>query len=421
MLSGSHDHLIKLWNIEGYEEQRILRARLLEGHADAILAAHFSPDGQSVVTASRDRTAKTWSVETGRELHSFEEGHEFLASTAIFFPGGKHLLTAAADNTARIWDVSTGTQSLRLDHTGRSAAAAISHDGQFVLTGGDDKRARLWDAKTGGLIRALAPRKADVTAVAFSPDDRVLLVADAAGHCELVNRSDGESLRSLEGHSGRIIAAAFLPQGHRVLTASSDKTVGQWNLDTGREESGSGVAASRRADGDGRQSGRTSCGDAVRRRADPGLEHRSGQGNQDHSPAGRTPRFALSGPRRTACAGRQLARATGPAMGPGHGASHPGTGSLGALVEQKSGQIWTAIYSPDANFVLTVGGNSADVGTRHRPAGHQLQPARCCGGGQFFAGRQAPGDSQLGQFGKDLGCHDGAGRVQARRRARKAM
>ncbi len=283
VLSGSHDHLAKLWNVEGYEEQRILRARLLEGHADAILSAHFSPDGQSVVTSSRDRTAKTWSVASGQQLSSFDEGHEFLTSTAIFLPGGKRVLTAAADNTARIWDVTTGTQALRMDHTGRSAAAAISHDGKFVLTGGDDKRARLWEAESGKLLRTLAVRKADVTAVAFSPDDRLLVVADAAGNCDLVGRDDGQAARPLVGHSGRIIAAAFLPSGHRLLTASSDKTVAQWNVETGKEESAPGPAASRCADGPGGQPRRSSRGDAVRRPVGPGMGHRSGQGHSHDS------------------------------------------------------------------------------------------------------------------------------------------
>jgi hypothetical protein len=358
-LSGSHDQLAKLWNIEGYEEQRVLRARLLEGHADAVLAAHFSPDGKSVVTASRDRTAKTWSVETGRELHSFEEGHEFLTSTAIFFPGGKQVLTAAADNTARVWDVSTGTQALRMDHTGRSAAAAVSHDGQFVLTGGDDKRARLWDAKTGALLKTLAACKADVTAVTFSPDDQVLLVADAAGHCELSNRTDGKSVRQLEGHSGRIIAAAFLPNGRRVLTASSDKTVGQWNLDTGREESAivlkhPDALTAMVVSPDGHHAV-TLCDDGLVRvwdidRAQTIKTIRPPGDRPDSLAVAPDGRHALVVHSRERLV-RQWDLATGLPI--------PGPSRSGALVEQKSGQIWTAVYSPDANFVLTVGGNTA--------------------------------------------------------------
>ena len=128
----------------------------------------------------------------------FEEGHDYLASTAAFFPDGKRLLTAAADNTTRTWDVTTGTQILRLDHTGHGSVAVLSHDGKTVLTGSDELTARLWNAETGELLRSTKPLVAEVTAVAFSPDDKQFFVGDAHGHCTLWNTANGrrKSIRS---------------------------------------------------------------------------------------------------------------------------------------------------------------------------------------------------------------------------------
>lgn len=34
--------------------------RRLDGHTDKVLSAAFSPDGQAIVTASADRTARIW-------------------------------------------------------------------------------------------------------------------------------------------------------------------------------------------------------------------------------------------------------------------------------------------------------------------------------------------------------------------------
>ena len=57
VVSVSYDHRARLWNVAAYEEMRVLGGKVLKGHRDAVLGAAFSPNGQTVVTASRDRSA----------------------------------------------------------------------------------------------------------------------------------------------------------------------------------------------------------------------------------------------------------------------------------------------------------------------------------------------------------------------------
>ncbi len=235
VLSASHDGVARQWNIDNYEELRTLQGRVLTGHQDAVLAAAYSRDQKQIVTASRDRTARTWDVSTGKLGMTFEEGHAYLASSAVFFPDGRRLLTAAVDNTVRGWDVATGGEVLRLDHTGRSAAIALSSDARWIATGSDQKTAQIWDAKTGKRQQTLAGNVAEITALAFSPDNQLLATGDAKGHVKLWNVASGEIVSKLEGHTRKISAIVFLPDGSRVLTASLDKTVSQWDVSSGKE------------------------------------------------------------------------------------------------------------------------------------------------------------------------------------------
>ena len=235
VLSAAHDGVVREWSIDNYEELRTLQGRILSGHQDAILGAAYSKDQKQIITASRDRTARTWNTGTGKPEMKFEEGHAYLASTAIFFPDGRRLLTSAVDNTTRLWDVTTGGQLLRMDHTGRSAAAAVTSDGRLVATGGDDKSVQLWDARTGALLKKLPGHIAEVTTLAFSPDHLQLASGDAKGHVRVWNVETGEALANLEGHTRKISAIAYTPDGNRILTASLDKTVGQWDAKTAKE------------------------------------------------------------------------------------------------------------------------------------------------------------------------------------------
>ncbi len=235
ILSAAHDNTVREWSIAGYEEIRTLQGRVLDGHSDAVLAAAYSNDQKQVVTASRDRTARTWNAQTGEAGLTLAEGHAYLASTATFFPDGHKLLTAAVDNTARIWDVGTGGQLLRLDRSGRAAAAALSHHAKWIVTGSDDKAAQLWDASTGKRLKKLEAHTTEVTAVVFSPDDRLLATGDAKGHVMLWSVDEGRVTLKLDGHSRRIAAITFTADGSRVLTASGDNTVGQWDVASGQE------------------------------------------------------------------------------------------------------------------------------------------------------------------------------------------
>jgi len=63
----------------------------------------FSPDGQRIVTASMDKTARVWDAETGQELRKFE-GHTKTVTCVAFSPDGKRIATASVDKTARVWD-----------------------------------------------------------------------------------------------------------------------------------------------------------------------------------------------------------------------------------------------------------------------------------------------------------------------------
>ena len=173
-------------------------------------------------------------------LGEFQQGHHYLATTAVFFPGGGRFLTAAVDNSARIWDVATGMQVQTLEGTGLSAAAAISPDGKRIATGSERRTARIWDT-LGNRLAETPDLRAEVTAVAFSPDGRLLFTGDQNGWCRLWDASAaGQSgalklLWEAQRHSRGVISVRFLPGGKRILTASSDRTVAQWDAAAGRE------------------------------------------------------------------------------------------------------------------------------------------------------------------------------------------
>jgi hypothetical protein len=76
----------------------------LLAHESIVVAAQFSPDGQRIVTASEDKTARVWDGKTGQLLATLA-GHESRVVAAQFSPDGQRIVTASEDKTARVWPV----------------------------------------------------------------------------------------------------------------------------------------------------------------------------------------------------------------------------------------------------------------------------------------------------------------------------
>jgi WD40 repeat protein len=75
---------------------------VLVDHAKIVRSAEFSHDGQRVVTASDDGTAKIWRSDGGGDVVTLY-GHEGPVLHASFSPDDRRVVTASSDRTVRVW------------------------------------------------------------------------------------------------------------------------------------------------------------------------------------------------------------------------------------------------------------------------------------------------------------------------------
>jgi WD40 repeat protein len=89
---------------------------------------------------------------------------------------------------------------------------------------------RLWDADTGQPIgQPLTGHTSAVFSVAFSPDGHRIVSGSSDNTVRLWDAETGQPIgQPLTGHTEAVNSVAFSPDGHRIVSASADKTVRLW-------------------------------------------------------------------------------------------------------------------------------------------------------------------------------------------------
>ncbi len=60
----------------------------LNGHANSVRSATYSPDGRRIVTASDDKTARVWDADSGRLVAELKD-HGDKVLSAMYSPNGR--------------------------------------------------------------------------------------------------------------------------------------------------------------------------------------------------------------------------------------------------------------------------------------------------------------------------------------------
>ncbi|MCI0682271.1 MAG: hypothetical protein L0Y71_09215 [Gemmataceae bacterium] len=203
-------------------------------HGAEITSLSFSPDGQRLATASRDRTVKIWDLGNGHEILAYR-GHTDHVNAAAYSPDGQRIASAGADKEVRIWDAATGKDVHVLKGPGTySKSLAWSRDGKHLVVsqagaqGSNPGIVCIFDAATGALKRALTDFRLLVHHVTFNGDGTIMSTGGSDGqmrHWEypkVVDNPNQPEYWAQQDPSGTAYHIAFSPDNRSLARTGAD-------------------------------------------------------------------------------------------------------------------------------------------------------------------------------------------------------
>ena len=76
----------------------------LEGHTHHVLSVAYSPDGQHILSGSRDSTIRIWDARNGATVGKPLKGHAMAVCSVAYSPNGWYFVSGSWDNTIHVWN-----------------------------------------------------------------------------------------------------------------------------------------------------------------------------------------------------------------------------------------------------------------------------------------------------------------------------
>ncbi|XP_033841910.1 WD repeat-containing protein 37 isoform X2 [Periophthalmus magnuspinnatus] len=209
----------------------------LKSHQGVVIAADWLVGGKQVVTASWDRAANLYEVETSELVHSLT-GHDQELTHCCTHPTQRLVVTSSRDTTFRLWDFrdpSIHSVNVFQGHTD-TVTSAVFTAGDNVVSGSDDRTVKVWDLKNMRSPIATIRTDSAVNRISVSANNRIIALPHDNRQVRLFDMS-GVRLARLPrsnrmGHRRMVCCTAWNEENQscNLFTCGFDRQAIGWNI-----------------------------------------------------------------------------------------------------------------------------------------------------------------------------------------------
>ncbi|XP_051943497.1 WD repeat-containing protein 37-like isoform X1 [Hippocampus zosterae] len=209
----------------------------LRSHQGVVIAADWLVGGKQVVTASWDRAANLYDVETSELVHSLT-GHDQELTHCCTHPTQRLVVTSSRDTTFRLWDFrdpSIHSVNVFQGHTD-TVTSAVFTVGDNVVSGSDDRTVKVWDLKNMRSPIATIRTDSAVNRISVSASQRIIALPHDNRQVRLFDMSGVRLARlprsNRQGHRRMVCCSAWCEDNAscNLFTCGFDRQAIGWNI-----------------------------------------------------------------------------------------------------------------------------------------------------------------------------------------------
>ena len=235
--SAGDDFDLRVWSLADKT------ARIIGSHQGKITDISFSPDGETIATASWDGSIGVWRV-SGRGSRDMADwpvlartltGHKSGVNAVTFSQDGGTLYSASSDGTIRTWrfEDEEADSNVLVKHGFGVNKLILNENEGWLAYGAVDGGTRLIDPQTGDTIADFTLDRRPILAMAYDPGTYQLAVGDGEGFIMVVDTQSRAIKRDFRAtRQGPIWALAFSPDGQNIHAAGIEDIMYSWPVET---------------------------------------------------------------------------------------------------------------------------------------------------------------------------------------------
>jgi WD40 repeat protein len=229
LVTDGYDRTLRLWDV-ATGQQRALVPGVTTGSGGLV----FAPDGKSISFRGLTNSWLLMAWDLGAELPRRQFPELPVICCLDFAPAGRTLAIGTTGEAGILLvDAASGAIQARLGGPAHPDGRPWIHPGQLSFSRGGgglavgytDGRVELWDVGARRLRFSLPAAREARPRVALRPEGDLLATGDCEGTLTLTDARTGRELERRREHEGVITAMAFSPDGRLLATASLDRTV----------------------------------------------------------------------------------------------------------------------------------------------------------------------------------------------------
>lgn len=215
----------------------------LSGHDHSVSSVEFSPDGNILYSASRDKTIKVWDAVSGICKHTIK-GHEEWVRSLSLNTKGTLLASSADDETVIVWTTDQYTEKYSFTgHENKIEQVLFINNEEAknnIYTGDYSPIAKSEEESNDPLsqqrekLLEIQKKMADQNKLAKKVEKEYLLTCSRDKHIKLFDVFAGTCLYTFSGHDNWVRNMIIHPTGRYLVSTGDDRSVRIWLLKTGQ-------------------------------------------------------------------------------------------------------------------------------------------------------------------------------------------